>query len=105
MNSKKELNKAFEKLIEDIMDNYDKYTDEDKRAVESLYNNALSLNDRLEHYDKKPTAWEKFKIAFNNFFGKKWWKIKKQDYQFGLKLLFARYLLVVWLSLLEFWLD
>ncbi|MBR4835659.1 MAG: hypothetical protein IKU99_01490 [Clostridia bacterium] len=48
---KKELTKQFNVLIEDLLDNYDKYTDEEKAQVKELFNKAAELNAVLDKYD------------------------------------------------------
>ena len=48
---KKELTKQFNVLIEDLLDNYDKYTDEEKAQVKDLFNKAAELNAVLDKYD------------------------------------------------------
>jgi hypothetical protein len=68
----KELKKAYEKVIEDIFDNYDKYTDDEKVKVQQQLKSLDSLNSILEKYDKKwrnPFQW--IADLFNNATGKK----------------------------------
>lgn len=48
---KNELTKQFNVLIEDLLDNYDKYTDEEKAQVKELFNKAAELNAVLDKYD------------------------------------------------------
>ena len=48
---KKELTKQFNVLIEDLLDNFDKYTDEEKAQVKELFNKAAELNAVLDKYD------------------------------------------------------
>ena len=72
-NTKKELNKQIDLLVEDILDNYDKYSDEDKLRVKNLIEQMTKLNGVLDKYDKKKKSfWDKLTEAFNNFFGVKW---------------------------------
>ena len=69
-NTKKELNKQIDLLVEDILDNYDKYSDEDKLRVKNLIEQMTKLNGVLDKYDKKKKSfWDKLTEAFNNFFG------------------------------------
>ena len=71
-NTKKELNKQIDLLVEDILDNYDKYSDEDKLRVKNLIEQMTKLNGVLDKYDKKKKSfWDKLTEAFNNFFGVK----------------------------------
>ncbi len=70
-NVKKDLIKKSEDLIEDIFDHYDNYSQEDKERVEKFMNDMASLNQYLDKYDKKKSAWEKFIESVGKFFGKK----------------------------------
>ena len=71
MSKKSELKKCFINLIDDIMDNYDKYSDEEKNEIKVFYEAAEKLNDKLESYDSKKSILEKYLNAFKNFFGGK----------------------------------
>ena len=53
------------------MDNYDKYSEKEINEIKKFYNNAIALNDKLEHYDQKKSVIDKLKEAFENFFGGK----------------------------------
>lgn len=68
MSQKNKLVKNFKKLINDIMDNYENYSDDEKEEIKKLFECALNLNDKLEKYDKK-NIFDILKEAFNNFFG------------------------------------
>ena len=69
-NTKKELNKQIDLLVEDILDNYEKYSPEDKLRVKNLIEQMTKLNGVLDKYDKKKKSfWDKLTEAFNNFFG------------------------------------
>jgi hypothetical protein len=48
---KKDLVKGFKRVIEDIFDNYDKYTDSEKAQVKELFKKASELNAVLDKYD------------------------------------------------------
>ena len=48
---KKELVKKFQDVVEDILDNYDKYTDAEKAQVKELFQKAADLNSILDKYD------------------------------------------------------
>ena len=75
-NTRKDLIKTAEDLIEDIFDNYDNYSVHDKQKVENLMNQMANLNISLDSYDKPKKVekaknlWEKFKEAVGKFFGK-----------------------------------
>lgn len=77
MKEKRKLLDALHKVVGDIMDNYDKYTETEKNEIKNFFNNAILLNDKLEHYDQKKGVIDKLKEAFANFFGGKKWEIKK----------------------------
>lgn len=71
MREKEKLIEALHKVVEDIMDNYDKYSENEINEIKKFYNNAIALNDKLEHYDQKKSVIDKLKEAFENFFGGK----------------------------------
>ena len=48
---KKKLVKSFKSLIEDLLDNYEKYTDDEKAKVREVFENASELNIILDKYD------------------------------------------------------
>jgi hypothetical protein len=59
---KKELVKGFKKIIEDLLDNYDKYTDAEKAQVKELFEKASALNAILDKYDVE------YKFDWNEYF-------------------------------------
>ena len=50
-NEKKELIKNFKIVIEDLLDNYEKYTDEEKAQIKELFQDVSDLNAILDKYD------------------------------------------------------
>ena len=48
---KKELAKGFKIIIEDLLDNYDQYTDEEKNQIKEVFMRASELNKILDKYD------------------------------------------------------
>ena len=52
-NEKKELIKNFKVVIEDLLDNYEKYTDEEKDAIKDVFQKVADLNAVLDKYDVK----------------------------------------------------
>ena len=48
---KKQLAKGFKIIIDDLLDNYDKYTDEEKAQIREIFNKASELNVLLDKYD------------------------------------------------------
>lgn len=59
---KKELAKGFKSIIEDLLDNYDKYTDEEKAKVKEIFLKASELNRILDKYDVE------YKINWDQYF-------------------------------------
>ena len=50
-NEKKELLKKFKVLVEDLLDNYEEYTDEEKAQVKEIFQKVADLNSILDKYD------------------------------------------------------
>ena len=48
---KKKLLKQFKEAVEDLLDNYDKYTDEEKAQVKEIFQKVADLNKVLDKYD------------------------------------------------------
>ena len=68
----KELKKQFIKLIEDIFDNYDKYSDSEKTAIKDQLLKIQNINSILEKYDtKSKSIWDTIMGWFDNATGKK----------------------------------
>ena len=51
--TKKELAKGFKIIIDDLLDNYDKYTDDEKAQIKEVLMKASELNTLLDKYDIK----------------------------------------------------
>ena len=49
--NKSELAKGFKITIEDLLDNYDQYTDEEKDQIKEIFVKASELNKILDKYD------------------------------------------------------
>ena len=61
---KKELVKGFKAVIEDLLDNYEKYTNEEKAQIKELFEKAVALNKILDKYDVEREAyWAEFFAA------------------------------------------
>jgi len=74
-NTKKDLVKAFQAVVEDILDNYDCYNDSEKQQVQNALQNLNNLNKNLDRHDNKlnqavQDIFNKVTKAWNNFFGK-----------------------------------
>ena len=60
-NEKKEFIKKFDVAIEDLLDNYEKYTDEEKAQVKEVFQKVADLNKILDKYDvEKNFNWEEY---------------------------------------------
>ena len=67
---KKELIKKFNVVIEDLLDNYEKYTDEEKAQVKEVFQKVVDLNMVLDKYDvAKESCWSEFFATYGQFFG------------------------------------
>ena len=66
---KKELVKKFRIVIEDLLDNYEKYTDEEKAKVKDIFEKVAELNTLLDKYDVEPTFdWAEYVDAYSLYF-------------------------------------
>ena len=66
---KKELIKSFKAVIEDLLDNYEKYTDEEKAQIKEVFQKVVDLNTVLDKYDvEKKSYWEEFFTAYGEYF-------------------------------------
>ena len=66
---KKELLKKFKVLIDDLMDNYEKYTDEEKAQIKELFQKTAELNTLFDKYDiDAEFNWEEYIIAVGRYF-------------------------------------
>ena len=67
---KKELVKKFKVVIEDLLDNYEQYTDEEKAQIKEIFQKVAELNKVLDKYDvAKADYWTEFFTAYGEFFG------------------------------------
>ena len=66
---KKELIKKVKAVVEDLLDNFDKYTDEEKAQVKEVFQKAAELNVVLDKYDiEKKSYWTEFIDAYGQYF-------------------------------------
>ena len=67
---KKELIKKFKVVIEDLMDHYEEYTDEEKVQIKEIFHKVAQLNTILDKYyiDVK-VDWAEFSEAYGQYFG------------------------------------
>ena len=66
---KKELVKKFKVVIEDLLDNYEKYTDEEKAQIKEIFQKVAELNTILDKYDVDVEFdWEEYLAACRQYF-------------------------------------
>ena len=66
---KKEWLKQFKVVIEDLLDNYEIYTDEEKAQIKEVFQKVADLNKVLDKYDiAKESYWVEFFNAYGQFF-------------------------------------
>ena len=69
-NEKKELIKNFKILIEDLLDNYEKYTEEEKLRIREIFETASALNAILDKYDiESEFCWQEYFDSISKYFG------------------------------------
>ena len=69
-NEKKEFIKKFDVAIEDLLDNYEKYTDEEKAQVKEVFQKVADLKKILDKYDiDVKFDWEEYSAAYCQYFG------------------------------------
>lgn len=65
---KNELIKKFKVVIEDLLDNYEKYTDEEKAQVKEIFQKVAELNTILDKYDVDVKVdWEEYVLALGQY--------------------------------------
>ena len=68
-NEKKEFIKKFGVAIEDLLDNYEKYTDEEKAQVKEIFQKVADLNKILDKYDVEAKFdWEEYWGTVSQYF-------------------------------------
>ena len=66
---KKELLKNFKVVVEDLLDNYEVYTDEEKAQVKEVFQKVADLNAILDKYDiESKFEWEEYLASCNQYF-------------------------------------
>ena len=66
---KKELVKKFKVVIEDLMDHYERYTEEEKAQIKEVFQKVAELNAVLDKYDvKAENAWKEYLNSLNQYF-------------------------------------
>ena len=68
-NEKNELVKKFKIVIQDLMDNYEEYTDEEKAQIKEIFQKVADLNSILDKYDiDTKFDWNEYLIVCSRFF-------------------------------------
>ena len=66
---KKELMKKFNVVVEDLLDNYDKYTDEETAQIKEVFQKVADLNTLLDKYDVDVKFdWQEYILACGQYF-------------------------------------
>mgnify|MGYP003490385325 CR=1 FL=1 len=68
-NEKKELLKKFKAIVDDLMDNYEEYTDEEKVQIKEIFQKVAELNKILDKYDTEVKIdWQEYFILMGQYF-------------------------------------
>ncbi len=68
-NEKKEFIKKFNLVIEDLLDNYEKYSDEEKAQIKELFEKVTDLNKILDKYDiESEINWSEYWGTVSQYF-------------------------------------
>jgi predicted methyltransferase len=66
---KKELIKNFKVVIEDLMDHYEEYTDEEKAQIKEIFQKVADLNTLFDKYDiEEKFDWNDYLTALSQCF-------------------------------------
>lgn len=66
---KKNLIKRFKVVIDDLMDNYEEYTDEEKAQIKDIFRKVADLNTILDKYDiDVKVDWAEYSEAYWQYF-------------------------------------
>lgn len=69
-NEKKELLKKFKTVIDDLMDHYEEYSNEEKAQIKEIFQKVAELNTILDKYDiDVKFDWEEYSAAYCQYFG------------------------------------
>ena len=67
---KKELLKKFKTVIDDLMDHYEEYSNEEKAQIKEIFQKVADLNAILDKYDiDVKIDWEEYSEAYGQYFG------------------------------------
>ena len=68
-NEKKDFIKKFNVVIEDLLDNYEKYSDEEKAQIKELFEKVADLNKILDKYDvESEVDWSEYWGTVSQYF-------------------------------------
>ena len=68
-NEKKEFIKKFNVVIEDLLDNYEMYSDEEKAQIKELFEKVADLNKILDKYDiESEVDWSEYWGTVSQYF-------------------------------------
>ena len=66
---RKQLVKNFKAIIDDLMDNYEIYTDAERAKIKEIFQKVADLNSVLDKYDsEKKGYWTEFLDSYGQFF-------------------------------------
>ena len=66
---KKEIIKNFKAVVEDLLDNYEEYTDAEKAQIKDLFQKVADLNTILDKYDiETKFDWTGYLTACSQYF-------------------------------------
>ena len=67
---KKVLLKKFKAVIEDLLDNYESYTEEEQLKIKEIFQKVAELNKDLDKYDdNREDFWVEYLAVYGQFFG------------------------------------
>ena len=67
---KKALSKNFKAVIEDLLDNYEQYTEAEKAQIKELFQKVSELNAILDKYDiETEFNWQEYFDSISRYFG------------------------------------
>ena len=68
-NDKKELMKKFKVVVEDLLDHYELYTDEEKAQIQEVFAKVAELNKVLDKYDvETKVEWQEYLMIAGQYF-------------------------------------
>ena len=66
---KKVLLKKFKVIVDDLMDHYEEYTDEEKTQIKEIFQKVADLNAILDKYDIDVSSnWEEYCDLVSRYF-------------------------------------